>query len=348
MITPELRASRFMKAAHNEPTDTTPLWIMRQAGRYLPEYMEVRNKVTFIELCKTPELAAQVTLDAQRILGVDAAILFADLLPILEPMGMDLEYQKGEGPVIHNPIQSASEVDRLKRLEDLSTLHFVFDTVKLVRNELPADIPLLGFAGAPFTLASYAIEGGGSRNYLNTKRIMYNDPGAWHALMETLTSSLIGYLNAQIEAGVQAVQVFDSWAGCLSPSDYREFVLPHTKTVIDGVTDAPVINFLTGNPALLPIMAEAGGQIVGLDWRVDMADARKMLGPDRAVQGNMDPVSLLADLDTLKARAKAVLDAAGTTGHIFNLGHGVFPEVPPENAKALVEIVHELGAEQRA
>ncbi|MFT5093551.1 MAG: uroporphyrinogen decarboxylase [Porticoccaceae bacterium] len=348
VITPELRASRFMKTAYNEPTDTAPVWIMRQAGRYLPEYMEVRNKVTFIELCKTPELAAQVTLDAQRILGVDAAILFADLLPILEPMGMDLEYQKGEGPVIHNPIQSASEVDRLKRLEDLSTLHFVFDTVKLVRKELPADIPLLGFAGAPFTLASYAIEGGGSRNYLNTKRIMYNDPGAWHALMETLTCSLIGYLNAQIKAGVQAVQVFDSWAGCLSPSDYREFVLPHTKTVIDGVTDAPVINFLTGNPALLPIMAEAGGQIVGLDWRVDMADARKMLGPDRAVQGNMDPVSLLADLDTLKARAKAVLDAAGTTGHIFNLGHGVFPEVPPENAKALVEIVHELGAEQRA
>jgi uroporphyrinogen decarboxylase len=348
VITPELRASRFMKTAYNEPTDTAPVWIMRQAGRYLPEYMEVRNKVTFIELCKTPELAAQVTLDAQRILGVDAAILFADLLPILEPMGMDLEYQKGEGPVIHNPIQSASEVDRLKRLEDLSTLHFVFDTVKLVRKELPADIPLLGFAGAPFTLASYAIEGGGSRNYLNTKRIMYNDPGAWHALMETLTSSLIGYLNAQIKAGVQAVQVFDSWAGCLSPSDYREFVLPHTKTVIDGVTDAPVINFLTGNPALLPIMAEAGGQIVGLDWRVDMADARTMLGPDRAVQGNMDPVSLLADLDTLKARAKAVLDAAGTTGHIFNLGHGVFPEVPPENAKALVEIVHELGAEQRA
>ena len=177
---------------------------------------------------------------------------------------------------------------------------------------------------------------------------MYNDPGAWHALMETLTSSLIGYLNAQIEAGVQAVQVFDSWAGCLSPSDYREFVLPHTKAVIDGVSDAPVINFLTGNPALLPIMAEAGGQIVGLDWRVDMADARTMLGHDRAVQGNMDPVSLLADLDTLKARAKAVLDAAGTTGHIFNLGHGVFPEVPPENAKALVGIVHELGVEQRA
>ena len=334
-----------MKAAYNEPTDTTPIWIMRQAGRYLPEYMEVRNKVTFIELCKTPELAAQVTLDAQRILGVDAAILFADLLPILEPMGLDLEYLKGEGPVIHNPIQTVEEVDRLKRLEDLSTLHFVFDTVKLVRDNLPADIPLLGFAGAPFTLASYAIEGGGSRNYLNTKRIMYRDPGAWHALMETLTSSLIGYLNAQIEAGCQAVQVFDSWAGCLSPSDYREFVLPHTKTVIEGVSpNAPVINFLTGNPALLPIMAEAGGQIVGLDWRIDMADARKILGPDRAVQGNMDPVSLLADLDTLKSRAKAVMDAAGPTGHIFNLGHGIVPQTPVDNAKALVDYVHERSS----
>lgn len=348
MITPELRASRFMKAAYCEPVDTTPLWIMRQAGRYLPEYMEVRSKTTFIELCKTPDLAAEVTLTAQSVLGVDAAILFADLLPILEPMGLDLEYQKGEGPVIHNPIQ-AGDVDRLKRLDDLSTLHFVFDTVKLVRRDLPADIPLLGFAGAPFTLASYAIEGGGSRNYLHTKRLMYRDPGAWNALMETLSSSLIVYLNEQIDAGCQAVQIFDSWAGCLSPSDYREYVLPHTKAIIDAVSpNAPVINFLTGNPALLPVMAEAGGQIMGIDWRIDMADARGILGPDQAVQGNMDPVSLLADVDTLRSRAKAVLDAAGPTGHIFNLGHGVFPEVPPDNVKALVEMVHELGAELRA
>jgi len=318
---------------------------MRQAGRYLPEYMEVRNKVTFIELCKSPELAAEVTLTAQRVLGVDAAILFADLLPILEPMGLDLEYQKGEGPVIHNPIQSADQVDRLKRLENVDSLHFVFDTVKLVREALPADIPLLGFAGAPFTLASYAIEGGGSRNYLHTKRMMYTDPGAWHALMETLTSSLIRYLNAQIDAGCQAVQVFDSWAGALSPADYREYVLPHTKTVIDGVRDnVPVINFLTGNPSLIPSQIEAGGQIMGVDWRIDMADARRIIGPGRAIQGNLDPVSLLADLDTLKGRAKSVMDGAGPVGHIFNLGHGVFPEVPPDSVKALVEIVHELGA----
>jgi uroporphyrinogen decarboxylase len=344
-MTPELYNSRFLKAARCEPVDTTPIWIMRQAGRYLPEYMDVRNRVTFIELCKTPELAAEVTLTAQKVLNVDAAILFADLLPILEPMGLDLEYVKGEGPVIHNPIQSAAEVDRLKRLEDLSTLHFVFDTVKLVRENLPADIPLLGFAGAPFTLASYAIEGGSSRNYILTKQLMYRDPGAWHALMETLTASLIPYLRAQIEAGCQAVQVFDSWGGSLSPADYREFVQPHTKAVIDGIPDdVPVINFLTGNPALLPLQSEAGGQIIGIDWRVDIADARKQLGPNRAIQGNLDPVSLMADLDTLKARAKAVMDGAGPRGHIFNLGHGVFPEVPPENAKALVEMVHELGA----
>ena len=345
MLTPELRDCRFLKAARLEPVDTTPVWIMRQAGRYLPEYMEVRNKVTFIELCKSPELAAEVTLTAQRVLGVDAAILFADLLPILEPMGLDLEYQKGEGPVIHNPIQSADQVDRLKRLENVDSLHFVFDTVKLVREALPADIPLLGFAGAPFTLASYAIEGGGSRNYLHTKRMMYTDPGAWHALMETLTSSLIRYLNAQIDAGCQAVQVFDSWAGALSPADYREYVLPHTKAVIDGVQDdVPVINFLTGNPSLIPSQIEAGGQIMGVDWRIDMADARRIIGPTRAIQGNLDPVSLLADLDTLRARAKSVMDGAGPVGHIFNLGHGVFPEVPPDSVKALVEIVHELGA----
>jgi len=342
VISDELMQSRFMKAVRGEPVDATPVWIMRQAGRYLPEYMAVRSKVTFIELCKTPQLAAQVTLDAQRILGVDAAILFADLLPLLEPMGLDLEYQKGEGPVIHNPIREAGEVDRLKRLETVESLHFVFDTVRLVRADLPADIPLLGFAGAPFTLASYAVEGGSSRNYLHTKRIMYRDPGAWHSLMETLTSTLIRYLTAQIEAGCQAVQLFDSWAGCLSPEDYRQFVLPHTRAVIDGLpSETPVINFLTGNPALLPLLAEAGGQVIGLDWRVDMAEARTLLGPDRPVQGNLDPVSLLADVDTLKQRAHAVLNAAGPTGHVFNLGHGVFPEVPPDNVKALIEIVHE-------
>ena len=344
-MTPELQNCRFLRAARLEPVDTTPIWIMRQAGRYLPEYMAVRNKVTFIELCKSPELAAEVTLTAQRVLGVDAAILFADLLPILEPMGMQLEYQKGEGPVLHNPLRTGSDLDRFKPLENLDSLHFVFDTVKLVRRDLPSDIPLLGFAGAPFTLASYAIEGGGSKNYIHTKRLMYSDEGAWRQLMETLVNSLVIYLNEQIEAGCQAVQIFDSWAGCLSPSDYRRYVLPYTKQVIAGVKPGvPVINFLTGNPALLALQAEAGGQIMGLDWRVEMSDARTLLGPDQAVQGNMEPVSLMADLATLRERAKHVLDSAGPRGHIFNLGHGVFPEVPPDSVKALVEMVHEMGA----
>jgi len=346
LITPALQNSRFLRAARCEPTDATPIWIMRQAGRYLPEYMAVRSKVKFIELCKTPELAADVTLSAQRVLGVDAAILFADLLPILEPMGLDLEYAQGEGPVIHNPVRTAAEVDRVHALEDLESLQFVFDTVKLVRRDLPADIPLLGFAGAPFTLASYIIEGGGSRDYLTTKTLMYTDAGAWRHLMDCLVSSLIRYLRAQIEAGCQAVQIFDSWAGCLSPSDYRTYALPYTKAVIDGLPrDVPVINFLTGNPALLPLVREAGGQVIGLDWRVDLADAWQQVGYDRAVQGNLDPASLRADLNVLRTRTQAVLTAAGgRPGHIFNLGHGVMPKADPEKVKALVQMVHELSA----
>ncbi len=344
-MTAELHNCRFLKAVRREPTDTTPLWIMRQAGRYLPEYMAVRRRVSFMELCKRPELAAEVTLTAQRVLGVDAAILFADLLPILEPMGLHLEYAEGEGPVIHNPIRSASEVDRVKALDDVSSLSFVFDAVRLIRRDLPADIPLLGFAGCPFTLASYAIEGGGSKNYARVKRLMYTDAGAWSTLMSRLTQSLVRYILAQVDAGCQAIQLFDSWAGCLSPADYREYAMPYTKAVIDGVRHAtPVINFATGNPALLPLLREAGGDVIGLDWRVDLCDAWKTVGHDVAVQGNLDPITLLADLPTIRRQTQRVLDAAeGRPGHIFNLGHGILPEVPPENAKALVEIVHELG-----
>ncbi len=344
-MTESVSNSRFLKAVRREPTDATPIWIMRQAGRFLPEYMAVRRKVTFMELCKTPHLAAEVTLIAQRVLGVDAAILFADLLPILEPMGMQLEYLEGEGPVIHNPLVGAADIDRLRRLDDVNSLSYVFDAVRLIRRDLPADIPLLGFAGAPFTLASYAVEGGGSKNYARIKKLMYSDAGAWETLMNCLTGSLIKYLLAQIEAGCQAVQLFDSWAGCLSTNDYREYVLPHTKAVIDGVKHAaPVINFATGNPALLPLLREAGGDVIGIDWRVDLRDAWKTVGHDVAVQGNLDPIVLLSDLKTVRRKAGDVLRAAeGRPGHIFNLGHGVLPETPAENVKALVSLVHELS-----
>ncbi len=335
-----------MKAVRREPVDTTPVWIMRQAGRYLPEYMAVRSQTTFMDLCKTPELACEVTVTAREVLGVDAAILFADLLPILEPMGIDLEYVKGEGPVIHNPLQEPGAVDRLTALESVDVLDYVFQAVKLIRAELPADIPLLGFAGAPFTLASYCIEGGGSKSYVRTKSLMYNDAGAWNALMEKLVDSVSIYLKQQIASGCQAVQVFDSWAGCLSPADYERYVLPHTRRLIASVIDdAPVINFLTGNPALLPLQKQAGGTVMGVDWRIGLNDAWEIFGPEFAVQGNMDPVSIYADLPILKERVKDVLDqAAGRTGHIFNLGHGVMPDMSPDHVKAVVEYVHELGA----
>jgi uroporphyrinogen decarboxylase len=345
MLPAELHNSRFLKACRREPVDTTPVWIMRQAGRYLPEYMEVRSKVTFIELCRRPDLAAEVTLSAQRVLGVDAAILFADLLPILIPMGLNLEYAKGEGPIIHNPVRTAAEVDRVVEVTDMEELSYVFEAVKLIRRDLPANIPLIGFAGAPFTLASYVIEGGSSKNYLTTKRLMYADQGAWNALMERLSTSVLRYLEAQIHAGCQAIQLFDSWAGCLSPADYRDYVLPWTKAIIDGLPrGVPVINFLTGNPALLPLCRESGGDVIGLDWRVDFAEGWKTVGYDRGVQGNLDPAVLMADRESLRRRTQGILAAADNRpGHIFNLGHGVMPEVDPEQVKALVQMVHEMG-----
>ncbi|MFM7040287.1 MAG: uroporphyrinogen decarboxylase [Planctomycetaceae bacterium] len=342
---PALANSRFMKAVRREPVDTTPLWIMRQAGRYLPEYMAVRRRVTFMELCKSPELACEVTVTAQRALQVDAAILFADLLPILEPMGIHLEYQQGEGPVIHNPLRSPSDVDRLIALSDTESLNYVFAAIRLIRAALPADIPLIGFAGAPFTLASYAIEGGGSKNYVHTKSLMYNDFGAWHQLMLKLSDSVSLYLHEQIRAGCQCVQLFDSWAGCLCPADYHRYVLPYSRRIIQSVQDqAPVIHFLNGNPALLRLQREAGGQVMGTDWRSDLGEAWRTFGHDVAIQGNLDPVSIYADLPVLKQRVADVLRAAeGRPGHIFNLGHGVMPDMNPDHVKAVVEFVHELG-----
>lgn len=344
-MTAALSDSRLMKAVRREPTDTTPIWIMRQAGRYLPEYMAVRSKVSSVlEICRRPDLAAEVTIAAQQVLGVDAAILFADLPPLLIPMGFNLTYEPG--PTIHNPLRTTADLNHVRAIQNAEELGESLETARLVRAELPGDIPLIGFAGAPFTLASYAIEGGGSRDFKHTKTLMYTDPGAWDAFMQRIVESVTIYLRGQIAAGCSLVQLFDSWAGCLSPRDYRQYVLPHSRAVIRAVEQhAPVIHFLTGNPALLPLMREAGGQVMGLDWRVDLKEGWASVGHDVAVQGNLDPVSLFAELDTLRRRTQAVMDAAERRpGHIFNLGHGVMPSMDAEHVKALVEMVHEIGS----
>jgi uroporphyrinogen decarboxylase len=337
--------SPFLRACRRLPTNVTPIWLMRQAGRYLPEYREIRAKTTFLELCKNPQLCAEVMIRTVERLKVDAAIIFSDLLPILEPMGLDLEFLPGEGPAIHNPVREPADVDRVRELESVEPLDFVMQTVRATRAGLPEAIPLIGFAGAPFTLASYVIEGGASRDYAHTKALMYRDEAAWHELLGRLARAVTRYLNAQIAAGAEAVQLFDSWAGCLHPDDYRGYVLPHTRAVMAGVTGVPVINFATGNPALLPLMAEAGGDVIGVDWRVRLDDAWRAVGYDRGVQGNLDPAALLADGDEIRRRVKDILSqAAGRPGHIFNLGHGVLPRTPVENVLALVEMVHELSA----
>ncbi len=337
--------SPFMKAVRREPTDVTPIWMMRQAGRYMQEYRTVREKTSFLELCKNPALCSEVMCTAVQRLGVDAAIIFSDLLPILEPMGMNLEFVAGDGPVIHNPIRQAADVDRVTRLQSVESLDFVMETVRQTRMDLPEEIPLIGFAGAPFTLASYMIEGGASRNYAHAKSLMFEDAGAWDKLMSDLVHSITLYLQAQIEAGAQVVQLFDSWAGCLSVNDYRSFVLPYVQQIVAAVAPhAPVINFATGNPALLPLLAETRAAVIGVDWRIDLGVAWEAVGHDRAVQGNLDPTVLLTGPDEIRRRAAQVLSqAAGRPGHIFNLGHGILPQTDVDHAIALVDAVHELS-----
>jgi uroporphyrinogen decarboxylase len=341
-----LHNSPFMLACRREPTEYTPVWFMRQAGRYMPEYRRLRQQHGFLELCRNPSLCSEIMCTAVERLGVDAAIVFSDLLPILEPMGIELEFAQGEGPLIHNPVRESVDVDRVVELESADALHFVMEAVRQTRADLPANIPLIGFAGAPFTLASYAIEGGASRDFLHTKTLMYRDRSAWDTLMGRLARSVVVYVNAQIAAGAQAVQLFDSWVGTLGPDDYREYVLPFVRQVVAGITPGvPVISFATGNPQLVPLMAESGASAIGVDWRVRLEDAWRMIGPERAIQGNLDPMALLADVDELRRRAADILQqAAGRPGHIFNLGHGVLPQTPVDNARALVDIVHELSA----
>jgi len=341
-----LSNSNFLRACRREPVDWTPVWIMRQAGRYMKEYRDLREKVSFLEMCKRPELAAEVTLMPIAALGVDAAILFADILLIVEPTGVGLTFAQGEGPSIGRPVRSAGDVRRLQEVEPAESLAFVFEAARLTRANLPGHVPLIGFAGAPFTVASYMIEGGGSRDYLHTKSLMYRDAGAWHALMRLISRGLVKYLNGQIAAGAQAVQLFDSWVGALSPGDYSEFVQPHTRSVIAGLTPGvPVIHFGTGTATLLELMREAGGDVIGLDWRVELDEAWRRIGYDRAVQGNLDPIVLLADPAEIRRRAKEILNrAGGRPGHIFNLGHGIMRQTPVDHARALVDAVHESSS----
>ena len=334
-------APLLLRACRLEPVERTPVWLMRQAGRYLPEYRAIRERVSFLELCKTPRLAAEVMLATVGRLGVDAAIIFSDLLPILEPMGLDLEFAHGEGPVIHNPVRTAADVARVRELDDLDSLSFVMETVRATRAGLDASIPVIGFAGAPFTLAGYCIEGGTSRAWLHTKSLMYGHESAWHDLMARIARAVSSYLLAQVDAGAEVVQLFDSWVGCLSPDDYRRYVLPHSRAALAEVaTRVPTIHFATGNPALLPLLREAGGSVIGIDWRIDLDEAWRTVGHDRAVQGNLDPAILLSDRDTVRRRTGEVLArAGGRPGHIFNLGHGILPGTPVENVLELIATV---------
>jgi uroporphyrinogen decarboxylase len=336
---------RFLRACRREKTDTTPIWLMRQAGRYMPEYRALREKHTMLELCKTPELATLVTLQPLK-LGVDAAILFADILLPLEPMGAPFAFAKGEGPVVHAPIKSAADIDALRVIEAEEGLGYVLEAIRSVKSELAGKLPLIGFAGAPFTLASYLIEGGKSAHFAKTKRLMYSEPVAWNALMGKLAEVVRRYLTAQARAGADALQLFDSWVGQLSVEDYREFVQPHVAHILGSVSQlgVPVIHFGTGTHTLLEAMREAGGTVLGLDWRTPLAEGWNRVGHDRAIQGNLDPTVLFAPRDVIEAHAKRILAAAdGRHGHIFNLGHGILPETPVDSVKALVDFVHRRG-----
>jgi uroporphyrinogen decarboxylase len=336
----------FLAACHRGKTSYTPVWLMRQAGRYMEEYRKLRAEFSFLDLCKRPDLAAEITVTPVERLGVDAAILFADILLILEPMGLGLTYSKDDGPIIDAHIQSRTDVEQLQEFEPEESLSFVMETVRRSRTALNGRVPLIGFSGAPFTLASYIIEGGGSRNYLRTKKLIYSDPGAWRALMERLSAAVSKYLNAQIAAGADAVQIFDSWAGSLSPDDYRNYVLPYTRATIAAITPGtPVINFSTGTAGMLKLIKDAGGDVIGLDWRIDLDKGWAEIGYDVGVQGNLDPAALLAKPKEIRRRVEDILKrAGGRPGHIFNLGHGVFPETPVEHVIAMVEAVHELSA----
>lgn len=336
----------FLRACRGEEVDYTPVWLMRQAGRYLPEYQAVRAHVDFLTLCKNPKLAAEVTLQPVDILGVDAAILFSDILIITEPMGMRLEFSEKEGPVLSEPVRSKAAVERLIIPDIEEDLPFVLDTIKILRKELENKVPLIGFSGSPFTLATYMIEGGTSRNFIHTKKLMFQNNVVFSYLMEKLTDTVISYLSAQIKAGVQAVQIFDTWAGILAPADYRKFALPYVKKVISDLRKGgvPIIYFVNDCAGILKDVKKSGADVIGIDWRIDLSEAIKKLGKNMAVQGNLDPCALFLSKEKLEERVKDILwKGEAAKSHIFNLGHGVLPPTPVENVIALVDAVHTFG-----
>lgn len=338
--------SRLLDACRLRPVDCTPVWFMRQAGRYMPEYRKIRERNSLLEICKTPALAAEVTLQPVKALGVDAAIIFADILLPLEGMGFRLEFGQEEGPIIHNSVRSRADAEALRLANPEEHLGFVLKSLEMVRSEIDGEVPLIGFGGAPFTLASYVIEGGTSRNFLLTKAMMYGDTITWSILMTKLADTLTQYLLAQARAGAQVIQVFDSWVGCLSPTDYKDYVMPYSRKILQALRQEkiPSIHFGTGTGDLLPLMREAGGDVIGVDWRTELNDAWARLGEGVGIQGNLDPATLMAPWPILQARAQEVLDrAGGRPGHIFNLGHGILPTTPVDSVKALVEFVHEYS-----
>jgi uroporphyrinogen decarboxylase len=340
---------RFLRACRRQPVDTTPVWFMRQAGRYMPEYRALRERYSLLEICRHPELAVTVTLQPVEAIEVDAAILFSDLLLPFTPMGLDFDFVKGEGPSIERPVRHADDVARLRRFEPREALAHVLETIRLLRRALEGRLPLIGFGGAPFTLAAYAIEGGPSTTYARTKAFMFSQPDAWHRLCRLFADTMTEYLRAQVEAGVQALQIFDSWAGALAREHYREFVLPHTRPIFDALAESgvPLIHFGVGTAAILADLAEAGGHVIGVDWRLPLDEAWRTIGHDRGVQGNLDPALLLGPRDRLLASADDVLRrAAGRPGHIFNLGHGVLPNTPVEQVQALAAHVR-AGSKRR-
>jgi uroporphyrinogen decarboxylase len=342
-----LAGSRFVRACLRKPVDRTPVWFLRQAGRYMQEYREVRKHHTLVEICKQPELAAEVTITAAEKLGVDAAIIFADLLLPLEPMGLDFEFQAGEGPVVHRPVRTAEDV-RALRTDRASELEYVAAAIQKVAGHFHDRLGIIGFCGAPYTLASYMIEGGGSRNYIETKKLMYQDPTAWRSLLDKIVTVLTEYCRQQVQAGADVIQIFDSWVGSLSLSDYRDYAFAASKRLVRAVQEmgVPVIYFGVETTGLLGTMAETGADVIGLDWRQPLNEGWTAVGYTRAVQGNLDPITLFAPVEIIESRVREILRAAaGRPGHIFNLGHGIVPGTPVENVQAVVKMVREFRLE---